>query len=178
MNSDWEILSDARKGDQNASKILFEKYYRTIVKMAALITGSMDIAEDILQETFVRLLNRKIKHKKGSLKSYLTTIAFRLALKEKKRLGRYLRSEGKEYIDNTNSPLESRIMEENQNYIFETITSLPEHQKVVLVLRFYNELSYEDIADILQLPVGTVKSRIYYAVKACRGKLIERRVIE
>lgn len=178
MISDWEILLDARKGNESACKTLFEKHYRLLVRMAALITGSIDTAKDVTQETFVRLLNRRIKHTKGNFKTYVTTIAFRLALKEKKRSNRNLKIGNHELLDVAVTPAENQINKDNNKHIYKTIISLPENQKEILILRFYGGISYEEIAAILEVPIGTVKSRIFYAVKACRENLKELGVIE
>lgn len=178
MISDWNYLSKARNGDEKAWGFLFKKYNKSLIKMTTLITGSIDTAKDIVQETFVRLLNGRIKHQEGNFKSYVTTIAFRLALKEKSRSLRILEIKENHFEDTSSSPIEKQITEENQKHIFQAITSLPEHQRNILVLRFYGEHSYEVISEITQLPLGTVKSRIFYAVKACKEKLKEKGVLE
>jgi len=178
MISDWNNLSKARNGDEYACGIIFNKYNKSLTRMAVLITGSFDAAKDIVQETFVRLLNVRIKNQDGNFKSYITTIAFRLALKEKSRLSRSMEIKDAYYVDSSPSPIEKQIIEENQKHIFQAITSLPEQQRDILVLRFYGEHSYEEISEITQLPLGTVKSRIFYAVKACREKLKDKGVLE
>jgi RNA polymerase sigma-70 factor (ECF subfamily) len=141
--------------------------------MTSLITGSIDSAKDVVQETFVKLFSGKIKHQDGNFKTYITTIAYRLALKEKYRKQRVQNVENISIIDNLSSPIENQIKNENQKFIFNAITSLPKHQREILILRFYGEHSYEEIAKITELPLGTVKSRIFYAVKTCRSKLKE-----
>ncbi|MEN8192048.1 MAG: RNA polymerase sigma factor [Bacteroidota bacterium] len=177
MISDWNNLSLARNGDQKAFSDIHKKYNKSLIKMTSLITGSLDSAKDIVQETFIRLLNSSIKHQEGNFKSYITTIAYRLALKEKSRSKRSgILNDN--LIDNSLTPIEIQINEENQLKLFQAITSLPKDQRDILVLRFYGENSYETISKITQLPLGTVKSRIFYAVKACREKLKEMGVIE
>ena len=85
MTSDWELVRKAKNGDTNSWNDLFTKYYKHLIRVAVLIIGSVDGAKDIVQETFLRLIRSRIKHYKGNFKSYITLIAFRLALKEKKR---------------------------------------------------------------------------------------------
>ena len=68
MTDDWQCLDQARGGDETAWRTLFVRYYRTLVRMTSLITGSLDNAEDIAQETFVNLLHAKIQHRNGSFK--------------------------------------------------------------------------------------------------------------
>jgi RNA polymerase sigma-70 factor (ECF subfamily) len=178
MISDWNHLLEARNGDQKAFGFIYKKYNKSLIRMTVLITGSIDAAKDIVQETFVRLLNGRVKHQEGNFKTYVTTIAYRLALKEKSRLQRSRKVNEDEFVDSSSSPIEMQINDENQTYIFQAIISLPEHQRDILVLRFYGEYSYESISEIIQLPLGTVKSRIFYAVKACREKLKEKGVLE
>lgn len=178
MITDWNYLLEARKGDQEASKKLFYKYNKLLIRMTFLITGSLDSAKDIAQESFIRVLNRKIKHNDGNFKAFITTIAYRLALKEKYRFQKNQRLNSDDYSDNKPSPLEIQISDEQQRYLYKTITKLPDKQKEILVLRLYGEHSYETIAEIMNLPIGTVKSRIFYAVKSCKNDLKENGVLE
>ena len=117
------------------------------------------------------MITISIKHQDGNFKSFVTTIAYRLALKERSRLQRNKHIFSNEHVDSTPSPIEIQIREEQRMLLFKTISNLPEQQRDILVLRFYGELSYERIAETTQLPIGTVKSRVFYAVKACRNIL-------
>jgi RNA polymerase sigma-70 factor (ECF subfamily) len=177
INTDWDHLTNAKNGDEKSAEILFSKYSKSIIKMAALITGSLDSAKDILQETFLRLINKKAKHHDGSFKTYVTTIAYRLALKEKYRTNKSSSINEIGFIYENDSTLKNHSDEERKSNIFAVINSLPLNQKEILVLRFYGGHSYEEIAEITTLPIGTVKSRIFYAVKACGKKLKHRGVI-
>ena len=124
------------------------------------------------------MIKVKVKHRKGSFKSYISTIAYRLALKEKGHLKQNVNLENLNISDESSSPHELVIKTERENFIVRTVASLPEHQKEILILRLYGEQSYEDIARLMNLPLGTVKSRIFYAVKFCREKLLEKGIIE
>lgn len=178
MNSDWDYFRLAKDGDEKAWNTLFNRYYRYLIKITSLITGSIDAAKDLVQDTFVRIMKAKVKHNEGNFKTYISTVAYRLALREKKHLGRQTDINGMEIHDETVSPLESVIKSERDKYIVRIISSLPDNYKDILVLRFYGEHSYDDIAVITQLPLGTVKSRIFYAVKKCRDKLKAEGIIE
>ena len=178
MTSDWELVRKAKNGDKNSWDELFLKYYNHLIRVAVLILGSVDGAKDIVQETFLRLIRSRIKHYKGNFKSYVTLVTFRLALKEKKRMFRSKNIDELNFIDNSLQSTNEIINSEHRRLILNAITSLPEEQKEILVLRFYGEYSYEEIAQIISIPLGTVKSRIFYAVKACRDKLREKGVLE
>lgn len=177
MISDWDCLDRARNGDEDAWRLLFERHHASLLKIAVLITGSIEAAEDMAQESFVRLLRSRIRHTDGSFKSYLSTIAYRLALKEKRRRGREKDLDGSAMSDENPSPLERAVREERDRHIVHTIHALPEHHRDILILRFYGEHSYEEIARLTRLPLGTVKSRIFYAVKMCQSELRDKGVI-
>ena len=177
MKSDWENLLDAKRGDDESADYIFNKYYHPLVRMTMLITGSIDSAKDIVQETFIRLVKKKIKQKEGNFKSYLTTIAYRLALKEKYRKRKTIGLDSiieKGYSD---VPALKQEQFEMQKIVFDTIQNLEENKKEILVLRFYGNHSYEEIAEITGVPLGTVKSRIFYAVKECGVKLREKEIL-
>ena len=178
MKSDWEYLIEAKKGDDKSAEYIFNKYYTPLVRMTFLIIGSIDSAHDIVQETFIRLAKKNIKHMEGNFKSYLTTIAYRLALKEKYRNKRIIGLDS--IIDRGNWDGQIRKYEEleTQKSIFDAIQDLDENKKEILVLRFYGGHSYEEIAEITGIPLGTVKSRIFYAVKECGTKLREKEILE
>lgn len=176
MRSDWENLQRARDGEEDGWRLLFEKHYAPLVRMTALITGSLDAGKDIVQETFFRLLRVKETRNAGNFKAYLSTIAFRLALKEKSRLRRAELTAGADFPSDASSPLESIVREEDQKQIVRVIQLLTDQYREIIVLRFYGEQGYEEIAETLGIPIGTVKSRIFNAVRECR-KLMKKRGI-
>jgi len=139
--------------------------------MTFCITGSLDTAHDMAQESFVRLLHVRIRHRSGSFASFLSTIAYRLALKERKRQSSRRTLEAGEIADDSPSPLERTIRDETERIIFRAMQSLPADQREILALRFFGGHRYEEIARITEVPIGTVKSRIFYAIKTCRETL-------
>jgi RNA polymerase sigma-70 factor (ECF subfamily) len=178
MKSDWDYLTAARKGDHKAFEYIYRKYSSSLLAITSLITGSIDSGKDTVQETFMRIMKANISHQEGNFKSYITTIAYRLALKEKSRTAKFRDVDGYDIADEADTQPINDLMKDYQREIFSAISSLPEQQKKILILRFYGELSYESIAGIENLPLGTVKSRIFYAVKACREKLKAKGIVE
>ena len=178
MRPDWDYLAQAQTGDENAWRHLVERHSPQLIKMAFLITGSLEAAKDIVQESFVRLFRQGAKHQQGSFKAYLSTIAYHLALKEKKRGLQNQNIENLELPDHNPGPMESVLQKERDRHLVEIIGSLDLHHRNILVLRFYGNHSYEEIAQITNSPIGTVKSRIFHAVKACREGLRKKGIIE
>jgi len=177
MRTDWELLEAAKGGDENAWSALAARYNLYLIKTASLITGSAYSAHDLAQETFIRLINVRVKHTTGSFKFYITRIVRNLALKAIRKRKEFSIPDSFDPADNTASVTEDMLKAERNSLIFKTITSLDDSRRQILILRFYGELSYEDISKILKLPMGTIKSRIFYAVKACRKQMIEEGVL-
>ena len=176
MIDDWQCLETAQGGDEKAWRDLFARHYPSLVKMTSCITGSIETGHDLAQESFVRLLRFRIRHHTGSVTSLLSTIAYRLALKEKHRISLYHRPDAALIADGSPSPLEQAIRNDTDRIIFRVMQSLSVEHREILTLRLMGGHSYEEIARITGIPVGTVKSRVFYAVKECRDMLKERGV--
>jgi RNA polymerase sigma-70 factor (ECF subfamily) len=177
MTAGWDELAQARMGNQKAWSVLFEQYSPQLLRMAALMTGSTDAARDCVQETFVRVLDSVVRHRTGSLRAYLSTIVFRLALKENIRVSRLDPPAGLEPVSSDPSPLEDAIADERQREVARVIRELPSHHREVLILRLHGDHSYEEIAEMTGLPLGTVKSRIFHAVKLARQQMKKRGIV-
>ncbi|MDP8206766.1 MAG: RNA polymerase sigma factor [Candidatus Electryonea clarkiae] len=177
MNSDWDILESARKGDEVSWRKIVEGHNPHLVKIAFLITGSIETANDLTQETFIKIFRKKEKHHDGSLKAYLSKILYHLALKEKKRFGKFIELDSEAEAVNPSS-LDEIIGEEKDRFLALAINSLDARQRETLVLRFYGGHSYDEIAKITDVPIGTVKSRIFNAVNNCRKDLRKKGILE
>jgi len=154
-----------------AWRVLVGQHQTRLTALALFITGSAAAADDVVQETFVRALQSRIRRFTGTVHAYLGTIAYRLALKEVKRAGRDVELDGLDLADTAHGPLDSILNDERDRLVAEAICTLDEEHRDVLTLRFYGGYSYEEMAELLQIPLGTVKSRIFYAVKSCRESL-------
>jgi RNA polymerase sigma-70 factor (ECF subfamily) len=169
--SDWDLFEQARGGDEHAWRILVERHGRALAKMALLITGSLDAAQDLVQESFVELARKPPRHKQGSMRGYLSTVVYHRSLKEKRRAASRYSLEGIEVESPEGSPLERLMLQERDKAIAAAVMSLDRRHRDVLVLRFYGGHDYEAIARLTGVPLGTVKSQIFHAVKKCRERL-------
>jgi RNA polymerase sigma-70 factor (ECF subfamily) len=100
-----------------------------------------------------------------------------LAIKEAKRVRRNARLEGQDLPDLGQNVLDSILNDERDRLVVRAIETLDAEHRDVLVLRFYGGHSYEEIARIVKAPLGTVKSRIFYAVKSCGETLRQKGVL-
>lgn len=155
MTTDWECLDLALDGDEHAWRTLYDRHYGSLVRMASCITGSVETAQDLVQESFIRLLHYAIPHRNGSVQALLTTIAYHLALKENKKRRYHLDADDDEIADESPSPLESTIADETDRTLVRILAALPSHQREIIALRFFAEHSYEEIAEITGIPLGT-----------------------
>jgi len=171
VNSDWDYFLRAQSGDNTSWRVLVEKYQTRLTALALLITSSSSVADDIVQETFVKAFASRVKDMKGAVSGYLGTIAYRLALKESKRIKRHVEIDEIDIEDAHADPLENVLINERDRIVASVINKLENDHRDIVLLRFYADNSYEEIADILNIPIGTVKSRIFYAVKTCRELL-------
>ncbi|MFZ5434237.1 MAG: RNA polymerase sigma factor [Calditrichota bacterium] len=178
MNSDWHDLDRARHGDKAAWQALLDRHYSRLLSMTLLITGNPAAAQDIAQEAVVKLFRAEIRHRTGTVGGLLTTIAYRLAVKEKNRTNRHTDLEHAQPAASSPSPLDALISAERQRHVAEAIQQLDDEHRAALALRFYGGHSYQEIADLTGVPLGTVKSRIFYAVKNCQAELRKRGVLE
>jgi RNA polymerase sigma-70 factor (ECF subfamily) len=146
--------------------------------MAFLICGSRESAADCVQEAFVRLAHSPPPHERGSFGGYLTTVVYRLAIKEWYRQRRRIEWGKREVEDESELPGEDVFRGEEQRMAVSAIRSLDEVHRIVLVLRFYGQHSYSEIAELTHVPEGTVKSRLFYAIRECREFLKKKGVTE
>lgn len=177
MNSKWDCLIRAQQGDETSCREVIKQYQTRLTALALLITGSAAAADDVVQETFIRALVAKLKNTKGTVLGFLGAIAYRLALKESKRIRRNVNLDRLDLLDQTPNPLDNVLIDERDRLVARAIGTLNADHRDVLVLRFYGGHSYEEIAELLKIPLGTVKSRLFYAVKSCREILREKGVL-
>jgi RNA polymerase sigma-70 factor, ECF subfamily len=172
--TDWDMLALARNGDETAWRELYERYAPPLLRWISCMIGSAESAQDIVQDAFLRLYHARIAHQNGNFHAYLSKIVYRIALKERARNARIERLPDDAKDSFSGTPFDAVILREIDREIARIIHMLPEAQRDVMTLRFHADHSYEDIARIMGIPLGTVKSRIFHAVKECRRQLIQR----
>ena len=154
-------------------KVIFEKYQSDIFNFLNYKTGNIQVAEDILQETFIKLWENRENIKEDlSLKSYLYTIANNMALnyfRHKKIVVKYQvelqLAEQEHYHASPDRILEKK---ELQDQLMQSIGQLPEKTKIVFMLSRFNRLKYNEIAERLEISIKTVESHIGKALKILR----------
>jgi RNA polymerase sigma-70 factor (ECF subfamily) len=183
--SDHELVAAARDGDELAFQEVVRRYRTPITNFVYRMLNDYDMAVDLAQETFVRVYTSIARYEANySFSTYIYRIASNLAISEiRKRKRRKVVSlfglftgddgEAVEYDppDERHLPDQSMLVDERKRAVSRAIASLPEKYRTALVLRDIEDHSYEEIAQILDLSEGTVKSRINRARGLLREKL-------
>jgi RNA polymerase sigma-70 factor, ECF subfamily len=166
-----ELLERARKGDSEAFGVLVERYQRRVANVALAVVHNQDDALELAQETFVRAYENLDKFEsRSSFSTWLYRIAANLAIDFWRREGRHVVLRGEdaenelrrmptERGDSFKAASRSELSARLSNAL-EELT--PEHRAVIL-LREVEGLSYDEISEVLQIPRGTVMSRLHYA---------------
>lgn len=186
-DSDAMLVERAVAGDQTAFELLVIKYQRRIQRLIGRMVRDVDLVEDIAQETFIRAY-RALHQFRGDAQFYtwLYRIAVNTAKKFLLELKRditvseasfKLNEDGDETSGPRNEPISDETPEtvlaakEIGNAVNAALESLPHDLKQALTLRELEGLSYEDIAEVMGCPIGTVRSRIFRAREAISAKV-------
>lgn len=177
-NIDDKVLIDRfLEGDESAFNLLFEKYKRKIYLIAYRLLGNHEDANDITQETLIKIYKELINFRnESSLYTWIYRITINLSLNllKKKKLRSFFDFEEVDewlFKDDRQSPELSFRENELSNKIQEALKKLPEKQRTVFTLRYYDELSYEEISEILGTSVGALKANYFHAVNKLQKEL-------
>jgi len=178
--TDEKLLEDYRHGDNTSFAQLVGRYQRELYHFLVRFLGNRAAAEDVFQETFLQVhqsaeqfdLTRRFR-------PWLFTIAANkardLIRSQARRPANPLQAsispgdeEGGEFIDlmqsTTESPSEPMERQELQQLVHHTVKGMPEHLREILLLSYFHQFPYKQISEILDIPLGTVKSRLHAAV--------------
>jgi len=192
LKDDNSLVFLCLKGDVNAFEVLVERYQKRMLNIAFRMTGDYEEACDIVQDVFLSAY-RSIKQFRGQ--SQFSTWLTAITVNHTKNRMKQMRARHHHEILSIDDPLDNQdghIVFEPQSSepsvverletkdiqakVQECINALDEEYKSVLVLRDIQEFSYDEIRDILKIPDGTVKSRLFRArdaVKNCLKKVLE-----
>jgi len=172
--SDAELMAVVREGDRGAFARLVDRHKDAVVSYTTRLTGDRDRAEDLAQETFLRLFRAAAGyHERGFLRAYLFRIATNLVRSEErreKRLRLLLPFLGGRRHDEPAAP-SGLLLQELHRQVAVAVASLPLRFRVPLVLHEIEGWSYADIAQELSCREGTVKSRIHRGRHHLRQRL-------
>ena len=172
--NETELVTRAQNGDRDAFSELVCTHAQGVLNVVYRMCGSMQVAEDAAQETFIQAWLRLPSYRpQASLRNWLYRIAINSAIDMLRKEKRILPGavEDLSLIDARPGPEAMIAGFERAEMVQEAVLALPDASRAVLVLREFEGLSYQEIADALDIPVGTVMSRLNYARKLLKEKL-------
>ncbi|MFH7030848.1 MAG: sigma-70 family RNA polymerase sigma factor [Heteroscytonema crispum UTEX LB 1556] len=162
--TDTEVYQALRSGNLSALGIIYDRYGGVVYGLALRILGNAAEAEDLTQEVFLTLSrSSNYDAKRGSMIVFLTTITRSRAINRLRqvRSQNQLLQKWERNIspDNTNNLMEKASLSEIRDRVGEALLELPENQRQVLEMAYYDGLSQSEITQQLNVPLGTVKTR-------------------
>lgn len=167
MLSDEELIAEIRQGSRAAFEALFERYRQPVWQFFRRRTLRADDAEELAQDTFVAVLKGAARYaQRGTFRSYLFGIATNVLLADRRKAAhRATEPLDVEPADQEPFDPESRI------WVRDALASLDEDGREILMLREYEQLSYQEIADLRGTPLNTVRSQLFRARLALKSAL-------
>jgi len=172
--NETELVTRAQSGERNAFSELVRIHAQGVFNVIYRMCGDVQIAEDAAQETFIQAwLHLSSYRTQTSLRNWLYRIAVNTATDMLRKQKHILPTAVEDFYLTDPRPGPEALFSQREQaaLIQKAILSLPDASRAVLVLREYEGLSYHEIADALDIPVGTVMSRLNYARKLLKDKL-------
>lgn len=178
-DDDAELMVLVRKGGNAAFEKLLNKYERPILNYIHRFTGNKTKAEDITQEVFLRVYKSKDTYKPAAkFSTWLYSIATNLCIDYKRKLSRDALANHDVLIDNKNeraileNTLEKTVeVDQIEQIVKMAILSLPEKERAALTLQFYDNKSYKEISDILNMSISSIESMLFRARQRLKKSL-------
>jgi RNA polymerase sigma-70 factor (ECF subfamily) len=183
LRENVEIARGLRRRDPELLDRLIERYQHRLLRYLVFLTGNRDLAEDIFQETWIRVMERGNQYNgKSKFDTWLFAIARHLVIDwSRKKTPTSLEALQEQFGTETPfdppangpSPFDAVTVREGRENMQAALAQLDSLHREVLVLRFHEELSLEEIANITRAPLSTVKSRLYRGLAALKPSVAE-----
>ena len=179
---DTDLLARIVQNDADALDLLYERHSRVVYSLALRMLRSAELAEDVVQETFWRVWRRSatFEGRRGSVASWILGIAHNLSVDELRRQ----RARPSLVRDTPGEPILSAIVDagadvgdlallnERRRQILKALEQIPADQRLAIEMAYFGGLSQSEIAERLQSPIGTVKTRIRNGLRRLRDVLL------
>lgn len=175
MESEAQRIARAQNGDRNAYGDLVRSHHQGVIQVIYRMCGDAELAQDAAQEAFLRAWNHLPSFRPGTnLRSWLYRIAMNAALDILRRESKISNTDLETLVipDPQAGPESELLQKERTQAVQAAILGLSEASRAVLVLREYGGLTYQEIAASLEIPLGTVMSRLSFARRQLKSALL------
>jgi RNA polymerase sigma-70 factor (ECF subfamily) len=174
------LIIQAKQGDRGAFGELVVRYYEHVIRVIYRLCGDAQIAQDAAQEAFIRVWVKLPGFQpRAPFRNWVYRIAVNTALdilRQKAEVSLETLEGMQMMVEKRPGPEAAYIEKEQADFLQGAVRALPEAARAVLVLREYGELTYAEIASVLEIPIGTVMSRLNYARSRLREMLQQDRL--
>jgi len=185
---DAELVELAQQGEGQAFNVLVARYQAKVMRLVYRYVNNTDVALDLVQDIFLKIFKNLVNFKgESKFSSWL----FRVAVNDSIDYLRHVKVRKEQSLDHLQESgydvaetrpegdaaagLEER---EKRKQVRDAMAGLPENQRSVVIMKIYQEMTFEEIADVMEEPVSTIKSRLYKALNTLGGALRRQRFIE
>ena len=175
-DNDQTLVMQLQAGSLDALGVIYDRYRQLVFRTALAITGDQDAASDLLQDVFLRLYRFADRiDLERPLEPWLYRMTTNLSYTWVKRNHRWLRplEDLADWLAGSvkNQPYEVVEKRDDWDRVQQAVSNLPLSQRIVVVLYYLNDLSLQEISEVLDVPVGTIKSRLHYGRLALKKSL-------
>ena len=178
MNDEDALIESALAGNSSSFELLVTRYQDRLYTAMISVVGSADEAEDVVQETFIQAyLKLNTFQRNSRFFTWVYRIAFNYALARRRRhrghmsLDESREISGAEPTSRVESPDARMSRSEDVSLVHQALAQLSEDHRSILVLREMEDMAYEEIADVLHISIGTVRSRLNRARSSLKQQL-------
>ncbi len=174
---DQELIYQVKKGDKTAFKEIYSRFSQVTYNLVLRILRDKEDAEEVVQEIFLQVWNKAYTYDpdRGAVSTWVMNIARSRAIDKLRTLGyKDINIEIDEEKVNSNEDLSRTIedREQSKNIIKQALDSLPENQRIAIELVYFEGLTHMETAERLDVPVGTIKTRIRLGVMKLKDKIM------
>lgn len=169
------LIEKAKRGDSNALAVLLQQNYQFLLKYLIKITMNRSIAEDLTQEAMLKAIEKiSLYNGKAKFSSWLISIATHQYIDEVRKKKRE-----RNYVKDQHAMRDIRWRVENNSSqnewpeVLDVLNALTDNQRIPIILKHYYGYSLDEISEMMNKPVGTIKSRIHNGMNAIRKEMSE-----
>jgi RNA polymerase sigma-70 factor (ECF subfamily) len=169
------LAGKAAEGDAEAFGSIYDRYAPKVASLLRSFAWDRTHLEDLVHDTFCRAMDALPRYEpRGKFRSWLFSIALNVGRKDAKRAARFVELAPKAHSAKGADPADGLALRNEKARLAEALVrSLPEHERLVVVLRIWLELGYDEIAGLLKIPPGTARRRMHTALERLRDSIEE-----
>jgi RNA polymerase sigma-70 factor (ECF subfamily) len=172
--SDIALMEEIKAGRKEAFAALVSRHQKPLLNFFRRLGAYRDEAEDLVQDTFLRVFRHRYKYEpRAKFTTFLYALARNAWADAQRKMKRWPSNGNEKIVDKADSREDAQTETELKMDIQAAIDRLPEELRLTVILSVYQGMKYKEIAEVLNMPEGTVKSRMFYALRKLRELLDE-----